>query len=146
MLQMHDALECSVKTREQGEMIARLGCEAVKWHVPMKIDLKFGRTWGAACHKWEDVPAAPAAKAKRAPPPRPSQSPATPIDYAAAIEAAGDRVVELPLEHIAITELAPFDENVLISKSIDQHNFIMPTRRSNGGSRRWRGFPPPWWR
>jgi hypothetical protein len=84
---------------------------------------KFGHSWGDAKHKWEDLPAAPAPKAKQAkqaPPPRP----ATPIDYAAAIEAAGDRVVELPLEHIAITELAPDDESVLISKSIDQHNHI----------------------
>ena len=48
LLQMHDALECSVTSREQGEMIARLGEEAVKLNVPMKVDLKFGRTWGDA--------------------------------------------------------------------------------------------------
>ena len=29
LLQMHDALDCSVTTREQGELVARLGCEAV---------------------------------------------------------------------------------------------------------------------
>ena len=41
LLQMHDALECSVTSREQGEMIARLGEEAVSLNVPMKVDLKF---------------------------------------------------------------------------------------------------------
>ena len=48
LLQMHDALECSVTSREQGEMIARLGEEAVSLNVPMKVDLKFGKTWGDA--------------------------------------------------------------------------------------------------
>ena len=38
LLQMHDALECSVTTREQGELVARLGCEAVQLEVPMKVD------------------------------------------------------------------------------------------------------------
>ena len=54
-------------------MIAKLGCEVVKLHVPMKIDLKFGHCWGDAKHKWEEVPAAPAprpaAKSKPKPPP-----------------------------------------------------------------------------
>ena len=31
-------------------MVARLGCEAVKLAVPIRIDLKFGRTWGDATH------------------------------------------------------------------------------------------------
>ena len=39
LLQMHDALDCSVTTREQGELVARLGCEAVKLEVPMRVDL-----------------------------------------------------------------------------------------------------------
>ena len=38
LLQMHDALECSVTTREQGELVARLGCEAVKLEVPMRVE------------------------------------------------------------------------------------------------------------
>ena len=58
MLQMHDALECSVASREEGELIARLGCEAVKLAVPMKVDLKFGRSWGDAKHEWDDLPVA----------------------------------------------------------------------------------------
>jgi hypothetical protein len=55
LLQMHDALECSVKTREQGELIARLGCEAVQLEVPMKVDVKFGKSWGDATHTWEGL-------------------------------------------------------------------------------------------
>ena len=50
LLQMHDALECSVTTREQGELVARLGCEAVQLEVPMRVDLKFGKSWGDAKH------------------------------------------------------------------------------------------------
>ena len=48
LIQMHDALEFSTASREQAETIARLGCEAVKLHVPMVVDLKFGRRWGDA--------------------------------------------------------------------------------------------------
>ena len=55
LLQMHDALECSVATREQGELVARLGCEAVQLEVPMRVDLKFGRSWGDAKHTWEEL-------------------------------------------------------------------------------------------
>jgi DNA polymerase I-like protein with 3'-5' exonuclease and polymerase domains/RecA-family ATPase len=50
LLQMHDALDCSVTTREQGELVARLACEAVKLEVPMRVDLKFGKSWGDATH------------------------------------------------------------------------------------------------
>jgi DNA polymerase I-like protein with 3'-5' exonuclease and polymerase domains len=53
LLQMHDALECSVTTREQGELIARLGCDAVQLEVPMRVDLKFGKSWGDATHAWD---------------------------------------------------------------------------------------------
>jgi hypothetical protein len=55
LLQMHDALECSVATREQGELVARLGCEAVRLEVPIRVDLKFGRSWGDAKHTWEQL-------------------------------------------------------------------------------------------
>ena len=54
-LQMHDALELSVTTREQGELVARLACEAVKLEVPMRADIKYGRSWGDATHTWDDV-------------------------------------------------------------------------------------------
>jgi DNA polymerase I-like protein with 3'-5' exonuclease and polymerase domains len=55
LLQMHDCLECSVATLEQAEMVARLGAEAIELDVPMKIDLKFGRTWGDASHSWGEL-------------------------------------------------------------------------------------------
>ena len=55
LLQMHDALECSVTSREQGELIARLGCEAVQLEVPMKVDVKFGKSWGDATHTWDEL-------------------------------------------------------------------------------------------
>jgi hypothetical protein len=55
LLQMHDALIFSVSTREEGERIAQLGCEAVKLSVPMRVGLKFGRSWGDATHSWEEL-------------------------------------------------------------------------------------------
>ncbi|HVJ72222.1 MAG TPA: hypothetical protein VM531_12070, partial [Sphingomicrobium sp.] len=51
LLQMHDGLELSVTTREQGELVARLACEAVELEVPMRADIKYGRGWGDAKHK-----------------------------------------------------------------------------------------------
>src|SRR5262249_53227177 len=48
LLQMHDALDCSVTCREQAERVAQLGREAVTLKVPIQVDLKFGRTWGDA--------------------------------------------------------------------------------------------------
>jgi hypothetical protein len=69
LLQMHDALDCSVTTREQGELVARLGCEAVQLEVPMRVDLKFGRSWGDAKHRWEELTgAAPTPKQATAKP------------------------------------------------------------------------------
>jgi hypothetical protein len=55
LLQMHDALECSVSSREQAELVARLGEEAVQLDVPMRVDLKFGYSWGDAKHSWEEL-------------------------------------------------------------------------------------------
>ena len=55
LLQMHDALDCSVTSREQAELVAQLGREAVKLEVPMRVDLKFGRSWGDAKHTWEEL-------------------------------------------------------------------------------------------
>ena len=34
-------------------MVAQLGVEAIKLRVPMRIDLKYGRSWGDAKHSWE---------------------------------------------------------------------------------------------
>ena len=55
LLQMHDCLDCSVSTREQAELVAQLGCDAVSLEVPMRVDLKFGRSWGDALHSWEEL-------------------------------------------------------------------------------------------
>ena len=35
------------------ELVARLGCEAVRLEVPMRVDLKFGRNWGDAKTRME---------------------------------------------------------------------------------------------
>jgi DNA polymerase I-like protein with 3'-5' exonuclease and polymerase domains len=86
ILQMHDCLDCSVSSREQAEMVAQLGCDCVSAEVPMKVDLKYGRSWGDATHSWEELtgeavskPAfttkpAPASGngTKTAPPPKPA--------------------------------------------------------------------------
>jgi DNA polymerase I-like protein with 3'-5' exonuclease and polymerase domains len=55
LLQMHDALELSVASPEQAERVRQLGCEAIKLAVPMRVDLKFGRTWGDVKHSWEEL-------------------------------------------------------------------------------------------
>ena len=63
LLQMHDALECSVASPELAERVAQLGHEAVALEVPMQVDLKFGRSWGDAKHRWEELTgAAPASR------------------------------------------------------------------------------------
>jgi DNA polymerase I-like protein with 3'-5' exonuclease and polymerase domains len=55
LLQMHDALDCSVASAEQAEHVAQLGCEAVTLEVPMRVDLKYGRNWGDAKHSWQEL-------------------------------------------------------------------------------------------
>jgi AAA domain len=53
LLQMHDALDCSVSSPEQAKRVAQLGREAVKLEVPMEVDLAFGHNWGDAKHTWQ---------------------------------------------------------------------------------------------
>src|SRR5262249_13384394 len=55
LLQMHDSLDLSVTSPEQAEMVARLGEEVIKLEVPMKVDVKYGRTWGDAIHAWAEL-------------------------------------------------------------------------------------------
>jgi DNA polymerase I-like protein with 3'-5' exonuclease and polymerase domains len=55
LLQMHDALECSVSSPELAERVAQLGREAVTLEVPIQVDLKYGRNWGDAAHMWEEL-------------------------------------------------------------------------------------------
>ena len=89
LLQMHDCLDCSVASQEQGELVARLGGEAVSLAVPMRVDLKFGRSWGDAKHTWDGTaPAKPSnivelAPAKRAAPEKPISVPAKPSNVVA---------------------------------------------------------------
>jgi hypothetical protein len=51
LLQMHDALECSVSAPEQAERIRQFGQEAVKLTVPMLIAVHYGPTWGDATNE-----------------------------------------------------------------------------------------------
>src|SRR5262249_60390991 len=51
----------SVSSLAQAELVARLGCEAVQLDVPMRVNLKFGRTWGDAKHSWAELERLPAA-------------------------------------------------------------------------------------
>ena len=87
LLQMHDCLDCSVSTREQAELVARLGCEAVSLEVPMRVDLKFGRSWGDASHSWEELTgdSAPIKPAPTAPSTAPTAPTATIIPIKPAI-------------------------------------------------------------
>ena len=55
LVQMHDALGCSVASWEVAERVAQLGREAVTLEVPMQVVLKFGRSWGDAKHTWEKL-------------------------------------------------------------------------------------------
>ena len=73
LLQMHDALDCSVASPELAERVAQLGREAVTLEVPMQVDLKFGRTWGDAKHTWEELTGTAPAKPK--PEPKPESKP-----------------------------------------------------------------------
>ena len=77
LLQMHDALACSVASPELAERVAQLGREAVTLEVPMQVDLKFGRSWGDAKHTWEELTgAAPAPKQE----PIPASAPAPKLE------------------------------------------------------------------
>jgi DNA polymerase I-like protein with 3'-5' exonuclease and polymerase domains len=73
MLQMHDALECSIASQELAETVARLGSEAVSLNVPMLIDVHCGCTWADAKHTWEELRSngadGPFCETKEAPPP-----------------------------------------------------------------------------
>src|SRR5262249_56534690 len=55
LLQMHDALDCSVNSPEQAQRVAQLGCEIIQLEVPMRVDVAFGRNWGDAKHTWAEL-------------------------------------------------------------------------------------------
>ena len=48
MLQVHDELALSVKSREEAQAAAQIMMEAVKLEVPSRCDVEVGPTWGSA--------------------------------------------------------------------------------------------------
>jgi DNA polymerase I-like protein with 3'-5' exonuclease and polymerase domains len=83
LLQMHDALDCSVSSPEQAERVAQLGREAVSLAVPMQVDLKFGRNWADAEHTWAELgaPAPKQVKKSITPPPQAKQPDAPDLQH-----------------------------------------------------------------
>ncbi|UQS95127.1 DNA polymerase I [Pseudanabaena phage Pam3] len=47
-LQVHDEVDGSVESRKQAEEGAEIMCNVVKLHVPMKVDVEIGPSWGEA--------------------------------------------------------------------------------------------------
>jgi DNA polymerase I-like protein with 3'-5' exonuclease and polymerase domains len=78
LLQLHDALECSVRSPEQTERVAQLGREAVTLEVPMQVDLKYGRNWGDTKHTWEALTGITAPRASEPIPARQSSASSAP--------------------------------------------------------------------
>jgi len=121
LLQMHDALDCSVSSPEQAELVAQLARDAVSLAVPIQVDLKFGRNWGDAKHSWSELNETaprrtqPNPKSPAAPEPPTVERPAPPEPQTAKVEAHtasainGARVhvaraespIELPTPHLA---------------------------------------------
>jgi len=109
LLQMHDALDCSVSSREQAERVAQLACEVVSLEVPMQVDLKFGRNWGDAKHTWEELgqtppsPKQPTAATPELPTtaaPKPQRVKQT-INGAKVYIVAAENPIVLPTPHLA---------------------------------------------
>jgi DNA polymerase I-like protein with 3'-5' exonuclease and polymerase domains len=48
ILQVHDELALSVKTREEAVEAARIMAEAVRLEVPSRCDVEIGPSWGEA--------------------------------------------------------------------------------------------------
>jgi hypothetical protein len=125
LLQMHDALDCSVSSPAQAELVAQLGRDAVSLIVPIQVDLKFGRNWGDAKHTWPDLHEAvpphtrqkPGASVAPEPPitkleapaiPRPPSRPTAKIEVlpaptngARVCHATAKAPIELPTPHLA---------------------------------------------
>ncbi len=55
LLQLHDELDASVRSKEEAVIVQRLGMEVVKLQVPVMVDVEFGKNWGDAKHEWEDL-------------------------------------------------------------------------------------------
>jgi len=48
LLQVHDEVALSVKSREEAEEAAALMRDAVKLEVPSRVDVEVGESWGKA--------------------------------------------------------------------------------------------------
>jgi DNA polymerase I-like protein with 3'-5' exonuclease and polymerase domains len=55
LLQLHDELNISTGEERTGHRMAEIMATAVKLTVPALVEADFGRSWGDAKHKWEDV-------------------------------------------------------------------------------------------
>jgi DNA polymerase I-like protein with 3'-5' exonuclease and polymerase domains len=131
LLQMHDSLDCSVSSREQAELVARLGCEAVTLEVPMQVDLKYGRNWGDACHTWEELHATASTS---------KPSPAYQVDWGALLEREFPRANGGPADKVDVEPSAPPISPI----PQDEDAFIQARMLEEGIP--WEGpssFPPP---
>lgn len=54
LLQLHDELDVSVESEEEGRRVQQLGVEAVRLEVPSKVDIHYGSSWGDAKHDWDE--------------------------------------------------------------------------------------------
>lgn len=55
LVQLHDELDFSVSSEAQGARAAELMREAVKLTVPVRVDVKYGRSWADAKHNWQEI-------------------------------------------------------------------------------------------
>ena len=48
LIQIHDEIAISVKTKEKAKFIAKIMEDAISLDVPMKTDIEIGDSWGTA--------------------------------------------------------------------------------------------------
>jgi len=138
LLQMHDGLELSVTTRKQGELVARLACEAVKLEVPMCADIKYGRSWGDATHSWEELDGAapehtPAASPETAKPPAATSPPEGQTPFVS----LRDVVREFGAQLVHNKVICPFHDDHKPSCHIYHDHFFCFVCRANGNAITW---------
>ena len=132
LLQMHDCLDCSVSSLEQAEMVARLGCAAVQLDVPMRVDLKFGRTWGDATHRWAElhVETVPTPESIRHHPP------IEPIETTTAAPDINNKPIEIPVPATAFQQSAQ-----QIERANNEASSVPPGRKQYQSEPRNKGRP-----
>ena len=54
LLQMHDEMDRSVASKEEGDRTAEIMRDAVKISVPVMVDVKYGKNWATAKNSWDD--------------------------------------------------------------------------------------------